>query len=563
MPTVTLVAKDVFPRSDHGDDEFLTIDNWDAPVQYFVGRNGSGKSRTARAVQQKITGRFLATDRLVGLMNFDNYGWGYVPSAFKGAPIDQSTRARIREVSQESGGALEELYTLKEQPEVWLRVAAFLRRALGRNVELRETAGFLDPYVRLGDVEYSLLRDEGHGLKELVVLLAATYRKEAALLVVDEPELHLHPSLVRLWLTELNRECVATGRRAIVVTHEPSLVRPQSRVDLEALWLFAGGKRPTRVADHVLPVQADRVSASLGENPQVVSHLVFSPRPVLVEGVHDVAALSVALSRSQPPEVIAQTDLVECGGSGAVGLWLEIGRSLGLDVKAIADLDACFAQEVQRVMDAIPQVQEAYREQFSIEPPRTSSVLRPLIQEADKAGVDTDPKSRAKWLANSVAPHTGHASRLSKLLDIWRDAGLWLHAQGTLEDVLSIPSKGVVQARAAASQPGGIDAVADWCAYELDMSGDVELLLNLAVERVAHGIMEAERSSPGASFRAPAGGQGAANERLMSVEPVGEGRHRITIKAPVEFVGYWLEFSRDTPASQLQLQPPGSSRATK
>lgn len=103
--------------------------------------------------------------------------------------------------------ATEELYALDEQPDVLLRVAAFIRRVLRRTIELRERAGYLDPVVVVGTEEYSLLREEGHGLRELVILLAATYRDDWSLLVVDEPELHLHPAMVRLWLSELQTEC--------------------------------------------------------------------------------------------------------------------------------------------------------------------------------------------------------------------------------------------------------------------------------------------------------------------------------------------------------------------
>jgi hypothetical protein len=489
-------------------------------------------------------------------MSFVTYGWGSVPGDYRGVPISEQDRQHMNAVTRGIGSATEELYALKEQPEVWLRVAAFLRGALGRSVELRESAGFLDPYVRVGDVEYSLLRDEGHGLRELVVLLAATYRKDWPLLVVDEPELHLHPSMARIWLAELNRECSASGRCAIVVTHQPSLVKPQSAEDLKAIWLFAAGSRPLRVSDQVLPVQEERVTASLSENPQLVSQLVFSPRPVLVEGIHDAAAMTTALGRTQPAEVVAQTDLVDCGGSGSVGLWLEICQKLNLDVKAVADLDACFTNEVQRVMDSMPQVQGAYRNEFMVEPPRTHKVLEPLIQEANRQKIATDEKSRAAWLSGATFDGSGFAARRNKLLSIWQDAGLWLHPQGTLEQVLSIPSKGVAQAKVAASVPSPIDDVVQWCAYRLDPSGDLELMLNVAAERAAHAIMEAERTSPGVVFRAPVGGNAVADARLLRVDPVQDGRYRLTVIAPQQFIGYWLEFSRDTPSSDLQLQPP-------
>ncbi len=532
------------------------MEAWSFPVTFFVGRNGSGKSRTARAIAERLKGELLSTDRLVGLMAFDNYRFGSVPSQFRGVPLGTDDRVQAKRFPGTVGLATDELYVLREEPKVLLRVAAFIRRALGRAIELRESAGFLDPYVLVGDTEYSLLRDEGHGLRELVVLLTAVYRQDWRLLVVDEPELHLHPSMSRLWITELSRECATTKRYAIVVTHDPGMLRPKTSEDLGGIWYFASGVRPIRISDQILDVQKARVTASLQVNPQLISQLVFSPRPVLVEGPHDVAALTASLARTQPPEVAAQTELVECGGSGGVVLWLEIGNKLGLDLKAVADLDACFALEVQRVMDAKSDVATAYRDELATEPPRTSEVLRPLISAMNAAAVQTDDRSRAEWLAASVPQASGYANRRDKLLAIWRRAGLWLHPQGTLENVLGITKKGAQEARTAASSPGPIDDVSAWCAYQLDPTGDVEVLLGAQVEAVAHSLMEALRLSPNTRFDRPVGSSGSSDQRIVRVEPLGEGRHRIVVIAPSPFVGYWLEFSRDTPSNDLVLRPP-------
>jgi hypothetical protein len=563
LAPLTLKAADVFPATATGlqtavgaDETYLQIESWPHPVMFFVGRNGSGKSRTAKVVAERLRGELLSTDRLVGLMAFDNYGWGSVPRHYKGVPLDSADREQMRRFPERTGLATDALYALREQPEVWLRVAAFIQRTLGRAIDLRESAGYLDPYVRVGDVEFSLLREEGHGLRELVVLLTAAYRRDWGLLVVDEPELHLHPSMSRLWLTELNRECTATDRKAIVVTHNPDMLRPKAWDDLGAIWHFMAGRSPIRIADEILEVQRPRVTASLEANPHLISQLVFSPRPVLVEGPHDVAALTASLVRTQPAEVGAQTELVECGGSGGVAMWLEIGTKLGLDLKAIADIDACLAPEVQRVMDARSDVATAYREELAAEPARTAEVIRPLINAMTKAGVPNDDKSRARWLAASVPVESGHAARRDKLLAIWRDAGLWLHPQGTLEDVLSITHKGALEARVAASKPGPIDVVSKWCAYELDPTGDVEVLLNISVERVAHSLMEALRLSPGTRFDRPVGSNATSDDRLVRVIPLDDGRHRIVVREPEAFAGYWLEFTRETPSTELVLKPP-------
>jgi hypothetical protein len=558
LPAVSIPTSEIFPQGADATEVFFTTADWPDPVSYFVGLNGSGKSRTAKAIATRLSGRLLATDRLAGLMSFQNYGWTSVPAqeSYRGVPLGPQERTQARSFSQAWGSAVDDMYALKEQPEVWLRVAAFLRRSLNRVIELRETAGFLDPYIRVGGVEYSLLRDEGHGLRELVTLLTAVYRRDWRLLVVDEPELHLHPAMVRLWGSELERECKSPDRRAIVVTHEPDVLKPKEASELRAIWLFRQGRPPSQILSHVLSAQMDRVTASLRHNPQLVGQLVFAPRPVLVEGVDDVSALTTALARTQPPEVVAQTDLVECGGSGGVALWHEIASKMGVDVRAVADLDACFSPEVQRTMDAHPGVVARYRSELMVEPAQTTTVLQPLFRPMEQAGVSGDPRARSKWLATGVPPETGWSLRRDKLLGIWRDAGLWLHPQGTLEDVLGISVEGREAAQAAAQEPGPIDGVASWCAYDLDPMGDVKTLLGAAVERIAHAIMEALRINPDAEFSAPIGGTGSSDARLVSVQSLGAGSYRLTVNEPREFRGCWLEFSRDTPSSQLVLEPP-------
>jgi hypothetical protein len=382
LPKIALTWQDVLPGHSRGAQPFFEITDWLQPVVFFVGRNGSGKTRTARQLAERMpSSHRLSTDRLMGIMQVSSYQWGGLPEdEYRGVPLSDEIRRQAAQFVRKGGMATEELYVLVEQPDVLIRVAAFIRRALGRTVELRIRAGYLDPVVVIGTEEYSLLRDEGHGLRELVVLLAATYRDDWSLLVVDEPELHLHPAMARLWLSELQTECRASGRRAVIVTHEPLLIRPTTAEDLAALWFFRPGKSPVNISKAVISQQYDRVKASLQENPSLISDLAFSPRPVLVEGGHDVAALNTSLARVCPPEAVSQTDLIPCGGSSLVAMWFEIARKLGLDVRAVADLDALFTQDLQRSLNDIPEVRDAYTQRLAAQPPTTKMVLASIVQ---------------------------------------------------------------------------------------------------------------------------------------------------------------------------------------
>jgi predicted ATPase len=534
----------------------MRIDDWTAPVTYFVGRNGSGKSKAANLIAKTVEDSlYLSTDRLLGVMAVNSSPTGAHIGTAKGVALGDENSSHYEQQSRLHGMATEQMLVLHKQPDVALRVAAFLRRALGRVIELRETSGYLDPYVRVGNVEYSLLRDEGHGLRELVVLLTAVYRSDWQLLVVDEPELHLHPSMARLWVSELIRECEASGRRALLVTHEPSVLAPSSASELSSIWFFDVNRKPSTIASHFEGSQANRVTAGLKVNNRLISQLVFAPRPVLVEGPHDVRALKTALARTKDPAIVAQTEFVPCGSSNAVALWFAISRSMGIDVRAVADLDAIFSSDVQKTMDRSAELQRRYREELYADPPATHAALRPLIEAADRLSVKKDERSRARWLADLDSTGSAAAIRRDKLLDVWRGEGLWLHPQGTLEDVLGI-EKGKAEPDAAAAVPGDIDAVSRWCAFELDPRGELEHLLGAAVERIASAINHAQGIDPSASFNGPVGTTSSIDQKLVDVQALAQGRYRLTVKLPAEFAGYWMDFDRDTPSSNMGLNPP-------
>jgi hypothetical protein len=110
---------------------------------------------------------------------------------------------------------------------------------------------------------------------------------------------------------------------------------------------------------------------------------------------------------------------------------------------------------------------------------------------------------------------------------------------------------------AAASRAGDIDDVVHWAGYDLDPSGDVFELLCVSVEHIAHTLLEALRLSPNEQFFRPVGSTAESDARIVAVCPVAEtGKHRITVVAPTQFAGYWVEFDRETPPSALLLQEP-------
>lgn len=556
----TLSWRSVF-GADSSPDHYLSAFALVEPVTFFVGPNGSGKSRTTNSLIRDWGGhraRHLSTDRLAGLMGFTHYGWMSVPSQqARGLPVGGTEEEQTRALSYQHGIISDAFYVLRERPDILLRVSALLARVFGRVLNLTEQAGFINPTITTHDSSYSLLNEEGHGLRELVALLTFTYFDDRPILVVDEPELHLHPSLARFWLEELKRELVTSGRRALIVTHEPRLIRPKGVRDLAAIYLFREGQRPVKLSEATEADQEGAVEGSLKAYPELVADLVFSPRAVLVEGVHDRAALEAAMRRQYSSEVWSQTDFIPCGGTSAVAAWFEIAQRAGVDVRAVADLDALFDRSFQRSMDRQEHVTALYGAELLADPPRTSVVLRDLHEAAAREQIGTSAKEKAIWLAGLGEDRGGLFYRKKALLESWRAAGIWLHPQGTLEAVLGLTDKASVEtARDAGEASGLIDQVADFAAYDVDLSRTMlDALLN-EVRRIAQAVQREQARDPDRRYEAPVAGAGSFDAALVDIAPAGALEHRLTIRSPPEYKEYWMEFSAETPVTEMQLRKP-------
>jgi DNA polymerase III delta prime subunit len=566
IPPVSCSWGDVFGDPADAKALYITIEDWSAPVQVFVGRNGSGKTKAAQALFRELGGetntQFLSSDRLFGLLTAGHYGANLMgPSGeFKGLALSAEGRQAAETLSNQYGLAPKALFALHDNPVARIRTTAAIQEATGRTVDLSTpNAGLIDPIINFDTLSYSLFRSEGHGLREMVVLFAAIYSQDWSFLIVDEPELNLHPSMTRLWMNELRDECKSSGRRAIVITHEPRLIDPQSCDDLKGVWLFRPMRQPVSVITAIKSSQAAKVDEDLWRNPQLVSDLLFSPHPVLIEGDRDLAAFQSAARRLGTHSSVSQTDFIECGGSDGVARWLEIVHELGLEAFAVADLDAIFSSKFTRTADKVPSIKASYMDQWQAK--RSSDVLRPLYDAMKGAQIPSDPASRRDWLASVLASNDGAQDtvriRSQKLLEFWRDAGIWIHPEGDLERALGMSDKVDAReyARAAAHQTL-FDNVVRWALFHFDQANGVPALLEGEVERIAQEIQRFVRRNPGRECTSPVGMFADADARLVTVEPLGDGRHALIVKEPAEFRGCRLEFDRSTSPDEMRIQPP-------
>jgi hypothetical protein len=178
---------------------------------------------------------------------------------------------------------------------------------------------------------------------ELLVLLANIYDEEAQLLLIDEPEQHLHPQYQAFVLDELQR----SGKAAVIATHSPSFLNVKTLSDLHnVICLQPDFGMPSRYRpDARVDVEVQEVLPRMTEQHRA---FFFAKLPVFVEGYFDatvVGAIQRALGLSAEA---AGSCLIPSLGKDDAGRYLMLGNALGKRAVFLFDLDALFDRRLSQ-----------------------------------------------------------------------------------------------------------------------------------------------------------------------------------------------------------------------
>jgi AAA domain, putative AbiEii toxin, Type IV TA system len=207
------------------------------------------------------------------------------------------------------------------------------------------------------------LVSEGRGVLEVITLLTYTLSSRFDVLLIDEPELGIHPQQQKRLLAELRR----SGKRVIIATHSPFMLGVRSGDDLCGVVCFhADGRAPSQALGTPRN-DWDRLLAQLTEDR---SAFFFSEAPVFCEGFSDSVLLSElyqSLERGLPPAGAP----IAMDGFQTVLTMLRFAHALGKSASAILDQDTVLDPSVGETADAQPDYAEALKTENA-----TSEVLR-------------------------------------------------------------------------------------------------------------------------------------------------------------------------------------------
>jgi hypothetical protein len=318
-------------------------------VTTFVGPNGSGKSQVLRQLKNKLGSELdggtllLSAGRLRPLEAKRVIERAHLNDPQQSGNLDLTIHEDYRDQWSNVETVKGVLNRISERVDVQIKIAERLRSLFGREIKLDWERGKLQVYFSREGEEYSGER-ESSGLLHLVGLLAALYDDSLDAVLIDEPDISLHPQLQSFLLREMNGVAgkPEEGKKMIVIaTHSPAMVQIEEPGDLPRFVFFNDADTPPEQVDTDAGILNSEKLLGLIQNLGT-SHreALFSQRPLLVEGPSDetiVRALDEALETYLHA---AGGHVLPVGGTGGIAAAAKLLRLAGKDPAVLADLDS-------------------------------------------------------------------------------------------------------------------------------------------------------------------------------------------------------------------------------
>ena len=334
-------------------------------INYLVGPNGSGKSRVAAELLNQIKGRangarLLGTDRLKEMANpgvsanyfGDNFASGYSKRDF----------SNFRQAGQEGSG-IDTILLLEDRMDLRIQIEATLSHLFNREIALDWEEGHIVPTAirREGGASYRLDREECHGIKELFVLLTHLYDNQHSYLIIDEPELNLHPQYQAFFMQEVrkvagNPHTDADKKIVFLITHSPFILDLRNEDDVKSVISFDLEYSVPKQVAH-LDSEVPSLMFAAGKLNAHHKQLFFSDNPVFVEGLHDARIIEALMDLRGVSIAGAGSCIIDSGGVEEVTNYFRFCQGIGKEAYFVYDLDSLFTGRLSRCIGGDKEVQ--------------------------------------------------------------------------------------------------------------------------------------------------------------------------------------------------------------
>lgn len=309
----------------------------------FVGANASGKTQTLKALRDHLKNiigtskvRYLSSNRIGAMeqyrsrINQNQYSSDYFNVG------DQNDKRVRREIETASG----DFFTMDEKKDVYIKVAERLSVLFGRQIYIRWDAGNMKVFFEKTETEeeYSVVA-EASGLVNVISILAAIFDEDIQVLMIDEPEVSLHPQLQSYLLREIRNAVSCYEKTVIISTHSTEMISFNSVEDLNSLVFFAEKKIPIQIAPQAPELGSQKLKDFLIRMGQVYKTGFFAKKVLLIEGASDLLICRFLSNKLDLNIDVAGSQIIPVDGKGQFPVVTKFFRLIGKEVAVLTDLD--------------------------------------------------------------------------------------------------------------------------------------------------------------------------------------------------------------------------------
>lgn len=282
-------------------EEAIVIDHF-SHVQILIGPNNSGKTNLLDAVEQFFNphpdpDRFydsradliitlrLKSGEIITIQQNKNIQTWMIDSkkVQKNASAVTQIQKRVMRIGTEHTNTFAVAQSLKNfshiYPTVYAEFCAMLKRYFS-DIEMSDQLFLANIF---SDHKNRSLERMGEGFKRLFVMLFYVYHPDYDIVLIDEPEMHLHPTLIKKFVQVLKDKKLSN--QIFLTTHSPVFVQPEH---IAHLWRVSRDEnRNTKVyqlAGSGISLDPNRLEQELDADN---SEMFFADKVLLVEGVSD------------------------------------------------------------------------------------------------------------------------------------------------------------------------------------------------------------------------------------------------------------------------------------
>lgn len=309
----------------------------------FVGTNASGKTQTLKKIRDIMRNelgsnkvRYLSSNRIGNMEQYRSKINQYTYTTDDYTFGDQATKRARLQIETACG----DFFAMDERKDVFIKVSERLSVLFNRNIFIRWDAGQMKVFFGKTDSEqeYSVAA-EASGLVNVISILAALFDESVEVLLIDEPEVSLHPQLQSYLLREMKNVVKKYNKTIIISTHSAEMIELNKASDLCNYIFFRKNTLPKQILPDASELNSVKLKEFLLRMSLIYNEGFFAKKVLLIEGSSDMILCRYLCNRLDLNLDVAGSQIIPVEGKGQFPIITKLFRLIGKEVCVLTDLD--------------------------------------------------------------------------------------------------------------------------------------------------------------------------------------------------------------------------------